>query len=99
MTYDVAPADEQGNVSVEEMERLVKPQTRAIIVSHASNVCGTVVPIREIGDMCRRRHLIFAVDTAQTAGTLDIDMQECGIDFLAFTGHKGLLGPRGSAGF
>ena len=93
VTYDVAPADEQGNVSVEEMERLVKPQTRAIIVSHASNVCGTVVPIREIGDMCRRRHLIFAVDTAQTAGTLDIDMQECGIDFLAFTGHKGLLGP------
>ena len=99
VTYDVAPADEQGNVSVEEMERLVKPQTRAIIVSHASNVCGTVVPIREIGDMCRRRHLIFAVDTAQTAGTLDIDMQECGIDFLAFTGHKGLLGPQGIGGF
>ena len=99
VTYDVAPADEQGNVSVEEMERLVKPQTRAIIVSHASNVCGTVVPIREIGDLCRRRHLIFAVDTAQTAGTLDIDMQECGIDFLAFTGHKGLLGPQGIGGF
>ena len=49
--------------------------------------------------MCRRRHFIFAVDTAQTAGTLDIDMQECGIDFLAFTGHKGLLGPQGIGGF
>ena len=99
VTYDIAPADEQGNVSAEEMERLVRPQTRAIIVSHASNVCGTIVPIREIGEMCRRRHLIFAVDTAQTAGTLDIDMQKCGIDFLAFTGHKGLLGPQGIGGF
>ena len=99
VTYDIAPADEQGNVSAEEMERLVRPQTRAIIASHASNVCGTIVPIREIGEMCRRRHLIFAVDTAQTAGTLDIDMQKCGIDFLAFTGHKGLLRPQGIGGF
>ena len=51
VTYDIAPADEQGNVSAEEMERLVRPQTRAIIASHASNVCGTIVPIREIGEM------------------------------------------------
>ena len=66
---------------------------------HASNVCGTILPIREIGDICRRHHLFFAVDTAQSAGSVDIDMQECNIDFLAFTGHKGLLGPQGIGGF
>ena len=62
-------------------------------------MCGTVVPIEEIGKICQEYDLIFAVDTAQTAGTLDIDMENCGIDFLAFTGHKGLLGPQGIGGF
>ena len=66
---------------------------------HASNVCGTILPIREIGEICRRHHLFFAVDTAQSAGSVDIDMQKCNIDFLAFTGHKGLLGPQGIGGF
>ena len=66
---------------------------------HASNVCGTVIPIREIGEICKRRRLFFAVDTAQSAGTIPVDMKEYGIDFLAFTGHKGLLGPQGIGGF
>ncbi|PWJ51526.1 aminotransferase class V-fold PLP-dependent enzyme [Faecalicatena contorta] len=99
ITYDTAPTDAEGNVSQEGLEALIRPHTKAVIVSHASNVCGTITPIQEIGDICKRRHLLFAVDTAQSAGTLDIDMEAWGIDFLAFTGHKGLLGPQGIGGF
>jgi len=99
ITYDVIPTDRDGSVRIEKMEEMIRPNTRAVIVLHASNVCGTIVDIEAIGAICRRRGLIFAVDTAQTAGTLDIDMRKCGIDFLAFTGHKGLLGPQGIGGF
>lgn len=99
VTYDVAPTDAHGNVVSEGIEACIKPQTKAVIVTHASNVCGTVVPIWEIGEICRHRGLFFAVDSAQSAGTLDVDMQACNIDFLAFTGHKGLLGPQGIGGF
>lgn len=99
VTYDVAVTDREGKVKPEQIEDLVKEETKAVIVTHASNVCGTVIPIWEIGEICARRHLFFVVDTAQTAGTLPIDMQACGIDFLAFTGHKGLMGPQGIGGF
>lgn len=99
VTYDIAPADEEGTVLPESIEELIVPKTKAVIVSHASNVCGTIIPIEAIGDICHRHHLFFVVDTAQTAGTLEIDMQKCCIDYLAFTGHKGLLGPQGIGGF
>lgn len=99
VTYDAAYTDTEGTVTPEAVEALVRPNTKAVIVSHASNVCGTVVPICEIGEICRRRHIFFVVDTAQSAGTIDVDMEKCGIDFLAFTGHKGLLGPQGIGGF
>ncbi len=99
VTYDVARTDTEGTVLLEDIEEFVRPCTKAVIVSHASNVCGTVTPIKEIGEICRRRHIFFVVDTAQSAGTLDVDMEKCGIDFLTFTGHKGLLGPQGIGGF
>lgn len=99
VSCDVVPTDEEGNLDVERLEEMIRPDTKAVVVTHASNVCGTVVPIREIGEVCRKNRLIFAVDTAQSAGTLPVDMRECGIDFLAFTGHKGLLGPQGIGGF
>ncbi len=99
VTYSVARTDMEGSVMPEDVEALVRPDTKAVIVSHASNVCGTVIPVQEIGDVCRRHNLFFAVDTAQSAGTLDVDMGKCGIDFLTFTGHKGLLGPQGIGGF
>lgn len=99
VTYDVACTDTEGTVISEAVEALVRPNTKAVIVSHASNVCGTIMPIEEIGDICRRRHIFFVVDTAQSAGALDVNMEKCGIDFLAFTGHKGLLGPQGIGGF
>lgn len=99
VTYDVARTDTEGTVLLEDIEAFVRPCTKAVIVSHASNVCGTVTPIKEIGEICRRRHIFFVVDTAQSAGTLDVNMEKCGIDFLTFTGHKGLLGPQGIGGF
>lgn len=99
VAYDVAQADTEGMVSPDKVELLIKPETKAVMVTHASNVCGTVVPIKEIGEICKRNHLFFAVDSAQSAGTLEVNMQECSIDFLAFTGHKGLLGPQGIGGF
>ena len=97
--YTMIPAETDGTTHPESVEALIRPKTKAVIMLHASNVCGTILPIREAGEICRRHHLFFAVDTAQSAGSVDIDMQECNIDFLAFTGHKGLLGPQGIGGF
>ncbi|BDF32670.1 aminotransferase V [Lachnospiraceae bacterium] len=99
VAYTVVHTDEEGNVQPEDVEREVKHNTRAVIMLHASNVCGTIVPIRDIGEVCKRHRLYLAVDTAQSAGTIEVDMQQMNIDFLAFTGHKGLLGPQGIGGF
>lgn len=96
---DIVQADEKGNVKPKDFEAKICPQTKAVIMLHASNVCGTVLPIEEVGTICKKHHIFFAVDTAQSAGTLDVDMEKCNIDFLAFTGHKGLLGPQGIGGF
>lgn len=95
----IAKVDEEGNLDLDDVESQIRASTKAILSTHASNVCGTVMPIYEIGQLCKKYNLFFAVDTAQTAGTLEIDMQKCEIDFLAFTGHKGLLGPQGIGGF
>lgn len=97
--YDIAQTAEDGSVTEEAVEALVRPETKAVIISHASNVCGTVLPIEAIGQVCKKHDLFFVVDSAQSAGTIQIDMEKCGIDFLAFTGHKGLLGPQGIGGF
>lgn len=99
VTYDIAATAEDGSVTAEAVESLVKPKTKAVIISHVSNVCGTVLPIEAIGQVCKKHDLFFVVDSAQSAGTIQIDMEKCGIDFLAFTGHKGLLGPQGIGGF
>lgn len=99
VTYDIAATAEDGSVTAEAIEALVRPETKAVIISHASNVCGTVLPIKAIGQVCKKHDLFFVVDSAQSAGTIQIDMEKCGIDFLAFTGHKGLLGPQGIGGF
>ncbi len=99
VAYDIVSTKIDGTLDVQAVEDAVQSNTKALIMLHASNVCGSILPIREIGEVCRKKHLFFAVDTAQSAGTIPIDMQECGIDFLAFTGHKGLLGPQGIGGF
>ena len=97
--FDAVPCDEEGGVTADDLRAYIKENTKAIITTHASNVCGTIIPIEEIGALCKEKGLVYAVDTAQTAGILNIDMQKANIDFLAFTGHKGLLGPQGIGGF
>lgn len=99
ITYDMAPVDDCGNLDPRDVEKLIRPETRAVVMLHASNVCGTVMPVEAVGKVCRQHGIYFAVDTAQSAGTIDVDMEKCCIDFLGFTGHKGLLGPQGIGGF
>ena len=97
--FDRIPANERGEMDVDAIEGLIKPNTVAIVCTHASNVFGTLNPIDKIGEIAHQHGLKFFVDTAQTAGILPIDMQEMHIDALCFTGHKSLLGPQGIGGF
>ncbi|MBU0718483.1 MAG: aminotransferase class V-fold PLP-dependent enzyme [Planctomycetes bacterium] len=94
----VAPCRADGTIDPDVIEEHVKLTTRLIVVNHASNVCGTVLPIREIGEIARRHRVPFLVDAAQTAGCWPIDMSADQIDLLAFAGHKSLLGPSGTGG-
>lgn len=82
--------------TVDSFKSLINDKTRLIICTHASNVCGTILPIREIGEMCRKRGIPFAVDGAQSAGMISLDMKRDNIDFLCLAGHKGLYGPMGT---
>jgi cysteine desulfurase/selenocysteine lyase len=95
---DYIPFGSQGFVDPDDFPKKFKKNTRLIIVNHASNVIGTVQPIREIGRHCRDRGIPFAVDTSQSAGKIPVDMEKDNIDVLAFTGHKSLLGPTGIGG-
>ena len=99
VSYDILPTDCEGMISAAEAETMIRKETKLMVVLHASNVCGTLVPIEELGEVCKKYGVYFAVDTAQSAGTVPVDMQKAHIDFLAFTGHKGLLGPQGIGGF
>ena len=93
------PCAGDGSLDPADLEALIEPSTKAVVMLHASNVCGTVLPAARVGALCRARGIRFILDTAQTAGVLPIDMEAMGIDALAFTGHKGLLGPQGTGGF
>jgi cysteine desulfurase family protein len=95
---DYAPFDGAGFVDPEEIRKRFRPNTRLVIVNHASNVIGTVQPIREIGRYCREGGIPFAIDASQSAGKIPIDMDEQFLDVIAFTGHKSLLGPTGVGG-
>lgn len=96
--YDLAGCDERGAVSAEAIAGLLRPATRLVVLNHASNVVGTVQPVAEIGALCRGRGVLLLLDCAQTAGLLPIRMADWGVDLLAFTGHKSLLGPTGTGG-
>lgn len=98
ITLSFLPCDETGRVRLEALESLVRPNTRAVVCTHASNVTGNVVDAAQIGDFCRKRGLLFILDVSQTAGVLDINMEALGADVICFTGHKGLYGPQGTGG-
>lgn len=99
VTFDRIPCTSDGNLLLDQAEKLLKPSTRLLVCLHASNVCGTIMPVQDIGDFCNKHGLLFILDTAQTAGTIPIDMESTHISALAFTGHKGLRGPQGTGGF
>lgn len=94
----ILPADQNGCICYEDIEKVIRPNTKGIICTHASNLTGNMVDIGWIGRFCRKIGLLFVVDASQTAGVFDINMEEMGIDVLCFTGHKGLLGPQGTGG-
>jgi len=95
---DYVPFDGAGFVDPDEIKKKFRPNTKLVIVNHASNVIGTVQPIREIGKYCREAGISFAIDASQSAGKIPIDMEEQFLDVIAFTGHKSLLGPTGIGG-
>ncbi len=95
---DFVPVADDGRVDPDEIADHFKPHTRLVVVNHGSNVIGTIQPVAEIGRRCRERGILFAVDAAQTAGVIPIDVDAMSIDLLAFTGHKSLLGPTGTGG-
>jgi cysteine desulfurase family protein len=88
----------EGFLNPSDVKKAIRPNTRMVILNHASNVVGTIQPLSEIGEVCRRQEVLFFVDAAQSAGAIPIDMGQEKIDLLAFTGHKALFGPQGTGG-
>ena len=99
VSFSRAACGPTGELDPERLEACLRPDTRAVVMTHASNVCGTVLPIGAVGEFCAQQGLRFFVDSAQTGGVCPIHMGEMHIDAVAFTGHKGLLGPQGIGGF
>ncbi len=95
---DFVPADKKGNIRYEDMQKLFRPDTKAVVCTHASNLIGNVLDIARIGEMAHAHGALLVVDASQTAGAIPIDMQKMHIDVLCFTGHKGLMGPQGTGG-
>ena len=93
------PCRGDGTLDFEALIDLATPGTRALVMTHASNMCGTVMPVKEVAEYCQTLGIWTIVDCAQTAGILPIDMEDWGVDAIAFAGHKGLLGPQGIGGF
>jgi cysteine desulfurase family protein len=93
---DILPGDSKGRVAIDAFEAAIKPDTRAIVIAHGSNVTGNVMDIKAIGDLCRSYGLLFILDAAQTAGLIPIDMEKHGISALCISGHKSILGPQGT---
>jgi cysteine desulfurase/selenocysteine lyase len=94
----VVRCSSQGELDSQELVSAVKKTTKAIFLTHASNVTGTIIPVKEVGEIAREHGLLFCVDAAQTAGALPIDVSGMNSDLLAFTGHKSLFGPQGTGG-
>ena len=97
--YTRVQCNKSGELKIEDVENSIKPNTRAIIMTHASNVCGTILDLEKVGEICKRNNKFFIIDGAQTAGFSDIDFQRLNADAIGFTGHKSLLGPQGIGGF
>ena len=97
--YSRVKCNNLGELDVENLESSIKRNTKAVIITHASNVCGTIFDLEKVGEICKKNNLFFLIDSAQTAGFLDLDFEKLNADAIGFTGHKNLLGPQGIGGF
>lgn len=95
---DYLPADRQGRLEYDQLEGLLRPSTKLLVGTHASNLTGNLLDVRRMSAFAQKHGLVFLLDAAQTAGSTPISMEEMGVHLLAFTGHKGLMGPQGSGG-
>ncbi len=94
----IVMANRDGEIDPEDIKKAIKENTKLIVVSHISNLTGSILPVEEIGAIARSKDILFMVDGSQSAGVYEIDIKEMNIDILAFPGHKGLLGPQGTGG-
>ncbi len=98
ISLSFVPANSRGLVDYADFRRLIRPETRAIVCTHASNLTGEILDLYQIGAIAKEHKLLLIVDASQTAGCVQIDMEAMDIDILCFTGHKGLYGPQGTGG-
>jgi cysteine desulfurase family protein len=95
---DIVPFDDKGFVDPDDIAKKFKNNTKLVVINHASNVIGTIQPVKEIGKRCKENDIPFAIDASQSAGKISVDMEDLNVDVVAFTGHKSLLGPTGIGG-
>jgi selenocysteine lyase/cysteine desulfurase len=98
IALEVLPCDGAGRLDLRDLERALRPRPRLFAAVHASNVSGAILPLREVGALTRAAGTLLLLDAAQSAGALPLDVMADGVDLLAFTGHKALLGPQGTGG-
>lgn len=97
--YTRVMCNDLGDLNMEEFASSIKENTKAVIMTHASNVSGTILDLEKVGEICQANNIFFIIDSAQTAGFLDMDFNKLKADAIGFTGHKSLLGPQGIGGF
>lgn len=99
INIDLVNSSKDGFINPIDIKNKINKNTKLVIISHASNVIGSIQNIKEIGAICKKNNVFFIIDTAQTAGMVKVDMHKCNANAIAFTGHKSLLGPQGIGGF
>ena len=92
----IVQCDDQGFLNIDDLEKAIKPNTKLIVTTHASNVCGTLIDIKSISEIANKHNILYLIDASQTVGVYDIDLKDIKADMLAAPGHKGLLGPQGT---
>lgn len=92
----IVKCDEYGQLNPEDIKKAIKPNTKLIVTTHASNVCGTIIDIESVGNIAKENNILYLVDASQTLGVYDVDVQKLNVDMIAAPGHKCLLGPQGT---
>ena len=92
----VVQCDKDGFLNIQDLRNAIKPNTKLIVTTHASNVCGTLIDIKSVGEVAKENNILYLVDASQTAGVYDIDTKKINVDMIAAPGHKCLLGPQGT---